>query len=210
DSGQLVAGRQSRGREAATRAVQDARLRPAAAGGSERVAVQVGRETWSVVVRSVAAGPELEWVVAAAVPDLDFMGRIYSTRRNAVAMLLVFVGIAVVVGFVLANGIARSLQRASSALDSAARFDPAEVPETRSVIREVAQLEDAVGRVNASLRSFARYAPEEIVRDIVLQGREAILSGERRDGTVLFSDLRGLTALPERLRPEEVVAILND
>ena len=210
DSGQLVAGRQSRGREAATRAVQDARLRPAAAGGSERVAVQVGRETWSVVVRSVAAGPELEWVVAAAVPDLDFMGRIYSTRRNAVAMLLVFVGIAVVVGFVLANGIARSLQRASSALDSAARFDPAEVPETRSVIREVAQLEDAVGRVNASLRSFARYAPEEIVRDIVLQGREAILSGERRDVTVLFSDLRGFTAFSERLRPEEVVAILND
>lgn len=210
DSGQLVAGRTSRGREAATRAVQDTRLRPPAAGGSERVEVQVGRETWNVVVRPVAVGPGLEWVVAAAVPDLDFMGRVYSTRRNAVAMLLVFVGVAVVVGFVLANGIARSLQHASGALDRAARFDPAEASDTRSLIREVAQLEAAVGRVTATLRSFARYAPEEIVRDIVLQGREAMLSGERRDVTVLFSDLRGFTAFSERLRPEEVVAILND
>jgi adenylate cyclase len=50
----------------------------------------------------------------------------------------------------------------------------------------------------------------EIVRDIVLSGREAILSVERRDVTVLFSDLRGFTGFAERLRPEEVVAILND
>jgi adenylate cyclase len=121
-----------------------------------------------------------------------------------------FVGLSVVVGFLLASGIARSLGRASQALDRAARFDLETVPETRSAIREVAQLEDAVVRVDASLRSFARYAPEEIVRDVVLSGREAILSGERREVTVLFSDLRGFTSFAERIRPEEVVAILND
>jgi adenylate cyclase len=209
DTGELVAGREGPGREAAARAVQTSRLRPAAAA-SERAEVQIRAETWDVVARSIAVGPGLDWIVVAAVPDADFMGQVYATRRNAVAMLLVFVGIAVVVGFALANGIARALQRASGALDRAARFDPAAAPETRSLIREVAQLETAVGRVTASLRSFARYAPEEIVRDVVLQGREAMLSGERRDVTVLFSDLRGFTAFSERLRPEEVVAILND
>ena len=209
-SGAFVAGSAGPGREAAARAIQTARLRPPAAGRSARAEVEIGGEAWDIVARSVAVGPGLEWIVAAAVPDADFMGPVYATRRNAVAMLLIFVGLAVIVGFVLANGIARSLQRASGALERAARFDLGGVRETRSRIREVAQLEDAVGRVSASLRSFARYAPEEIVRDIVLQGREAILSGERRDVTVLFSDLRGFTAFSERLRPEEVVAILND
>jgi adenylate cyclase len=36
------------------------------------------------------------------------------------------------------------------------------------------------------------------------------VAGERRRVTVLFADLREFTAMSERLRPEEVVAILND
>jgi adenylate cyclase len=35
------------------------------------------------------------------------------------------------------------------------------------------------------------------------------LGGERRTATVLFADLRGSTALAERLQPEQVIAILN-
>jgi class 3 adenylate cyclase len=64
--------------------------------------------------------------------------------------------------------------------------------------------------VTASLRSFSRYATEEIVREVVASGREAMLSGARREVSVLFSDLRGFTGFAERIRPEEVVAILND
>jgi adenylate cyclase len=67
-----------------------------------------------------------------------------------------------------------------------------------------------VRRVTASLRSFTRYAPEEIVRDVVATGREAMLTGDRREVTVLFSDLRGFTGFAAKLPPEEVVAILND
>src|SRR5262249_11472195 len=130
--------------------------------------------------------------------------------RRAVLVVLVFLAVAVVVGFLLASGMARSLGRATRALDRAARFELDTVSDKRSAIREVAQLEDAVGRVTASLNSFSRYAPEEIVRDVVLSGREAILSGERRDVTVLFSDLRGFTAFAEQIVPEEVVSILND
>src|SRR5262249_26577833 len=172
--------------------------------------VRVADEGWDVVTRSLSLAPDVVWTVAAAVPDADFMGSIYATRRRGVAILLAFTLVAVVIGFLLASGIARSLGGASAALDRAARFDLDIVPKTRSVIREVAQLEDAVGRVTASLNSFSRYAPEGSVRDVVLSGREAILSGERRDVTVLFSDLRGFTAFAEQIRPEDVVAVLND
>ncbi|MEN2985935.1 MAG: adenylate/guanylate cyclase domain-containing protein [Thermodesulfovibrionaceae bacterium] len=38
----------------------------------------------------------------------------------------------------------------------------------------------------------------------------AKLGGERRDVTVLFSDIRGFTALSEKIQPENVIELLNE
>ena len=209
--GALLTGTASARTEAAASVIENLRrgARPME-DAVHHAETRVGGETWDVAARSLVLAPGLEWTVAAALPDRDFMGKIYAGRRRAVLVVLVFLAVAVVVGYLLASRMAHSLGRATRSLDRAARFELDTVSDGRSRIREVAQLEDAVGRVTASLNSFSRYAPEEIVRDVVLSGREAILSGERRDVTVLFSDLRGFTAFAEQIRPEEVVAILND
>ena len=88
-------------------------------------------------------------------------------------------------------------------------FESLPAPEPRTRVREIAQLQDAVARVRASLRSFARYAPEEIVREVAASGQETTLSADRRAVTVLFCDLRGFTTMAEQLGPERVVAMLN-
>jgi adenylate cyclase len=41
-------------------------------------------------------------------------------------------------------------------------------------------------------------------------GEEATLGGERREVSVLFSDLRGYSTLSERLSPEQVIDFLNE
>lgn len=58
--------------------------------------------------------------------------------------------------------------------------------------------------------AFARFVPESIVDAVVAQaGDDLRLGGERRVGTVLFSDLRGFTRMSEHLEPEQVIALLN-
>ena len=58
-------------------------------------------------------------------------------------------------------------------------------------------------------KTFGRYLTDEVVATL-LEGPEGLkLGGERRKITILTSDLRGFTALSERLPPEEVVKILN-
>src|SRR6058998_876306 len=59
-------------------------------------------------------------------------------------------------------------------------------------------------------RAFARYVDREVVDELLKDPENLVLSGERRAVTVLFCDLRSLTALSERLTPEEVVMLLND
>jgi adenylate cyclase len=196
--GVLLAGAPGPGRDAAVRAVKEA--------SGEAVA---GGETWSVVARPLALGG-VDWKVAAAVREEAFMGPVYANRRAGIVIALLGVGLALVAGTLLATGIARELSSAAMALDRVAKYQLEEHEPPRSRVKEIFRLERAVRRVTASLRSFTRYAPEEIVRDVVATGREAMLTGDRREVTVLFSDLRGFTGFAAKLPPEEVVAILND
>lgn len=56
-------------------------------------------------------------------------------------------------------------------------------------------------------RSFARFAPAELVERIASGGMTA--SGERRDVTVLFADIRDFTRISETLDPAVLVEMLN-
>lgn len=58
--------------------------------------------------------------------------------------------------------------------------------------------------------TFGRYMSDELV-DTILDTPEGLrLGGESKEVTILMTDLRGFTALSERLSPEEVVSILNN
>jgi adenylate cyclase len=58
-------------------------------------------------------------------------------------------------------------------------------------------------------KTFGRYTSDEIV-DAILDAPDGLkLGGEKREVTLLMSDVRGFTALAERLEATEVVAILN-
>ena len=56
---------------------------------------------------------------------------------------------------------------------------------------------------------FGRYVTEEVVEQILSTPDGQTLIGERRVITVLSSDLRGFTALAERLPAEDIIRILN-
>ncbi|MBD2338723.1 adenylate/guanylate cyclase domain-containing protein [Calothrix sp. FACHB-156] len=58
-------------------------------------------------------------------------------------------------------------------------------------------------------RTFGRYVTDEVVANLLETPSGLKLGGERRKVTVLMSDLRGFSAVSERLPPEQVVAILN-
>lgn len=61
------------------------------------------------------------------------------------------------------------------------------------------------------LKAFERYVAPQVVKELGRRNSYEIrLGGERRDIAVLFVDIRGFTAMSERLAPEQVVEILNE
>jgi adenylate cyclase len=59
-------------------------------------------------------------------------------------------------------------------------------------------------------KMFSSYVTEKVVNELIKNPEMAKLGGERREITVLFSDIRGFTSFSEKNAPEEVVAMLNE
>ena len=57
---------------------------------------------------------------------------------------------------------------------------------------------------------FSRYVPKDVYDQLMADPDRAALGGRRRTMTVLFSDVRGFTAMSEKATPEEVVGQLNE
>ncbi|KHK02817.1 Adenylate cyclase [Desulfovibrio sp. TomC] len=57
--------------------------------------------------------------------------------------------------------------------------------------------------------AFARYVAPAVVARIVARPQDLTLSGEERDITILFSDVRGFTSISERLSPSQVSELLH-
>ena len=58
-------------------------------------------------------------------------------------------------------------------------------------------------------RVLGRYVTDEVANHVLSRPEELQLGGERREVTVLMSDLRGFTQMSDKLGPEKVVEILN-
>ncbi len=56
--------------------------------------------------------------------------------------------------------------------------------------------------------AFSRYIAPDMVARIVDRG-EAVLAGEERVATLMFTDIRGFTSMSEKLSPDQVVGALN-
>jgi adenylate cyclase len=66
------------------------------------------------------------------------------------------------------------------------------------------------GETERMRKLFARYTSDAVVDEILKSPDTVVLTGEKREVTVLFADIRDFTVLSERLPPQQVVAILNE
>lgn len=69
-------------------------------------------------------------------------------------------------------------------------------------------LED-ISREKRMKTTMYRYMTPEVANQVLALGEDALMVGERKEVTILFSDIRGYTTLTENLGASEVVALLN-
>ena len=59
-------------------------------------------------------------------------------------------------------------------------------------------------------QTFQKFVHKDVADELLKNPDMIKVGGERRKATIIFTDIRGFTAISERLSPEEVIKLLND
>jgi adenylate cyclase len=153
----------------------------------------------------------IPWLTLVVVPSEDFFGPLRRQAWTTVAVAALIALLAIVAGVLFANRVSRALLRISDEMGKIGRFELSDerLADRRSFMLEVNIIHHAADAMKRSLRSFGKYVPRELVGELITSGREALLGGEKRELTLLFSDIEGFTSVAEAMDPDDVVSLLG-
>jgi class 3 adenylate cyclase len=140
--------------------------------------------------------------------------RIAASERAALTVLFVVAVLITIpvalLGLLLSSRIVRPLNELEEAMARVRDLNLDQNVVLESRFREIVRMRDAVNAMKAGLRSFSKYVPTELVRELIREGNEATLGGRRAELTIFFSDIEGFTTLAEATTPEGLAADLAD
>jgi len=149
-------------------------------------------------------------IVSIVTAASDLLGDIdRNTRRLLYGVVALIVVIAAATAFVARRTLGNPLVLIGENVRQLEDFRLENVRPVPSRFTEIALLSAAIGRMSASLGSFRKYIPTDVVRMLFDAGIEAELGGERRQLTLLFMDIAGFTRISETLG-QGIIPLLGD
>ena len=140
--------------------------------------------------------------------DADYYIRVYKIKFTFVFIGMFSVILPIV--FWVTNVIRKPLYKVRDEILKLKDLDVNEHIDFKSNITEVNDMIEATDKVKTGLRSFAKYVPDKVVKQLITQGKDAKIGGEKEYVTILFSDIEGFTSISENNDVHEVVTSLNE
>ena len=169
------------------------------------VPIDVGSIHYVAALDRVETPAGLKCIVASMIPETVIYGEIRQATEQMGLVSLVALILAVLAGWFLSFRISEPLRTLGNDLAKVGQFQLAPGETQTSVVLEVNQLRDAANRMKSGLRSFMRYVPDDLVRQLLSSGEEAVLGGKIRRLTVFFSDIEGFASHSETVTPDVLV-----
>lgn len=162
-------------------------------------------ETYLAVYKLIPNFAMNNWLIGVVVPKDDFVGELKKTSmiNFLISVLILFAGIALVSNLV--TRLVRPLKKLVKETEKIKSFNLEDETRVRSRIKEIMALSNAVYNMKMGLKSFKRYVPSALVRQLIETGESVRIGGARRQLVVLFTDVKDFTTIAEKMNPDELM-----
>jgi len=110
----------------------------------------------------------------------------------------------------ISNGIARDVRVVVDETEDVSRLNLKPEEQRRSsVFLEVDQLFGALFDMKTGLKAFSKYVPASVIKRVLATGK-AEIGGERRELSLLMTDVTDFTTISEQLAPEKVMVVMSE
>lgn len=152
---------------------------------------------------------EKEWLIVIIAPFNDFFGNIVESERESILVALATLLISGVLVVYFSKKISKPIVELANEINQIKQLNLDSEKQIRSNIREINLLSQSIVSMRVMLRSFGRYVPKEIVKQLLHRGEEIALGGEKKAVTVFFADIKDFTPITEAYSTEILMSILE-
>jgi adenylate cyclase len=198
-----------RGRPLSLGDLHDAAILRAMFAAPESTDVQVVRAVTGqrIITRriDIPMPGERDIVVAIAAPLSDYTGPVNDLLATSLLYALAVALLGIPVIWLLARRMSAALVDLAEDASHIRDLTLDRPVRVSTVIKEIHDLSAAHQTMKESLRTFGLFVPRDLVRQIVAAGGSAEPGGQRRELTLLFTDIAGFTTLSETTPAEDLM-----
>jgi adenylate cyclase len=152
----------------------------------------------------------IDWLAVVMIPEDDFMGSIHENTRTTLLLFFGLLFLATITILITTRRITASIGHVSREMNLIADFNVATLGQADSRLTEIRDMQSSMETMKSALRSFGKYVPSDVVRQLIRTRKDARLGVDYAEVTIFFSDVAGFTSIAESLSPDDLVAMMGE
>ncbi|SHH95380.1 Adenylate cyclase, class 3 [Bradyrhizobium erythrophlei] len=145
------------------------------------------------------------WETVVITPTDDFIGQLKATNHQIIVIIIALSIAELFLIYLLSRRLSQPIENLSQELKSVESLSFEQPVNRLSNVREIAQLQSAASLLRNSLRSFSSFAPVDVVKGLIKSGIPLALGVEKRNLSILFSDLENFSTHAEQSTPDALL-----
>ena len=154
-------------------------------------------------------GDTEQWLIGSVAPITDFIGPMQAQIRDTLLFSLLALILGIILIVYVAQKFTKPIAQLAKETHKIKHFHLDEPIHLQTYITEIIMMLDAINSMRTGLKSFSKYVPKDLVRQLIQTGEVAKLKTRRRDITLLFTDITGFSAIAEAMPTKELVQSLS-
>lgn len=138
------------------------------------------------------------WKIGVVVPEDDFFGNLKEVNKVTITVSFVILLMAIFFANFISKNISKPVMILAKETKRIRQFHLDFPLHIKSSIMEIQYLIESMEKMRIGLKSFSKYLPYELVRQLVDTGKEVEIGGEKKHVTIMFSDITDFTSISER------------